>query len=82
MSNYYNDKLSAERLVRVYDIAPPRIRKYLDAEIEHVVKKIRQSDIVLELGCGYGHSYFFLEEFYLPAARVLTLTQQNSAGKK
>ncbi len=54
MSDYYDDKLSAERLVRVYDIAPPRIRKYLDAEIDHAVQKIRQSDIVLELGCGYG----------------------------
>ncbi len=54
MSNYYNNKLSAERLVRVYDIAPPRIRQYLDAEIDHAVRKIRQSDIVLELGCGYG----------------------------
>ncbi len=54
MSDYYSDKLSAQRLKRVYEIAPPRIRQYLDAEIDHVLRKIRTADMVLELGCGYG----------------------------
>jgi ubiquinone/menaquinone biosynthesis C-methylase UbiE len=54
MPDYYIDKLSAERLVRVYEIATPRVRRYLKAEIDHVVRKIRPGDIVLELGCGYG----------------------------
>jgi len=54
MSNYYADKLSAERLKRCYEIASPRVQQYLDAEIEFVLEKIRPSDIVLELGCGYG----------------------------
>lgn len=54
MSDYYSDKLSAESLVRVYEIAPPRVRRYLRAEVEHIVEKIRPGDMILELGCGYG----------------------------
>jgi 2-polyprenyl-6-hydroxyphenyl methylase/3-demethylubiquinone-9 3-methyltransferase len=42
------------QLKRVYDIAPPRVRRYLDAEVSHVLEKIRPADLVLELGCGYG----------------------------
>lgn len=57
MSNYYSNKLSAERLKRVYEIATLRIQQYLDAELEHVIKKIRTSDTVLELGCGYGRIF-------------------------
>jgi ubiquinone/menaquinone biosynthesis C-methylase UbiE len=51
---YYTDKLSAEQLKRCYDIAPPRAKQYLDAEVNHVLEKIFPDDIVLELGCGYG----------------------------
>lgn len=51
---YYAEHLSAGRLRRCYEIATPRIRQYLDAEVEHVAGKIRLSDRVLELGCGYG----------------------------
>ena len=54
MSDYYSDRLSAERLLRCYEIAPPRVKQYLEAEIEHVLQKIRPGDLVLELGCGYG----------------------------
>ncbi len=54
MSDYYADRLSAERLKRCYDIAPPRVRQYLTAELEYVLEKIRPGDTVLELGCGYG----------------------------
>lgn len=54
MRGYYSDKLSAERLRRCYDIAPPRVKQYLDAEIQHVMDKIQSTDFVLELGCGYG----------------------------
>jgi len=52
--SYYAQKLSAERLRLCYEIAPPRIRQYLEAEIEFVLGKIKPSDSVLELGCGYG----------------------------
>lgn len=52
--SYYAEKLSAERLKRVYDIATPRVRQYLDAELEYVLSKIKPEDILLDLGCGYG----------------------------
>ncbi|MEW5842077.1 MAG: class I SAM-dependent methyltransferase [Bacteroidota bacterium] len=57
MSNYYSNKLSAERLKRVYEIATPRVQQYLDAEINHVIQKIHPTDLVLELGCGYGRIF-------------------------
>jgi 2-polyprenyl-6-hydroxyphenyl methylase/3-demethylubiquinone-9 3-methyltransferase len=54
MTDYYTDRLSAERLRKCYEIAPPRVRQHLDAEIEHVASRIQSGDTVLELGCGYG----------------------------
>jgi len=54
MSDYYSKKLSANRLQRCYEIAPPRVKQYLEAEINHVVNKINSNSMVLELGCGYG----------------------------
>jgi SAM-dependent methyltransferase len=56
MSEYYRERLSAERLDRVYEIAPPRVRQYLDAEIDHVLERIVPQDAVLELGCGCGRA--------------------------
>ena len=52
--SYYKEVLAAERLRRVYEIAPPRVRRYLDAELDYVLAGIRPGDAVLELGCGYG----------------------------
>ena len=52
VSDYYSSKLSAKRLKQVYDVAPSRIRQYLNAELNHVLDKIRHDSIVLELGCG------------------------------
>lgn len=54
MDDYYSQKLSAERLRLCYEIAPPRVKRYLEAEIEFVLDKIKPSDLILELGCGYG----------------------------
>ena len=54
MQSYYDKILSAEKLMRVYEIAPPRVRQYLDAEVDHVLQCIRSDDTILELGCGYG----------------------------
>lgn len=56
MTGYYDEKLSAQRLKRVYEIAPPRVQQYLDAEIEHVLSRIQPRDRVLDLGCGYGRT--------------------------
>lgn len=54
--DYYSEHLSAERLRRCYDLAPPRVRRYLEAEIEFVRKHVRPRDRVLELGCGFGRA--------------------------
>ena len=51
---YYAQKLSALRLERVYAIASPRVKQYLQAEIDHVAGFIRPGARILELGCGYG----------------------------
>jgi SAM-dependent methyltransferase len=52
--NYYAQNLAAERLRTCYDLAPPRVKAYLEAEIDFVLQKTSASMIVLELGCGYG----------------------------
>lgn len=54
MSDYYAERLSAERLRRVYEVAPPRVQQYLESEIAFALESIEPSDRVLELGCGYG----------------------------
>jgi len=54
MTGYYADKLSAERLEQCYRIAPPRVMQYLEAELTHVLSRIRSGDDVLDQGCGYG----------------------------
>ena len=52
--DYYDEKLGAEKLQRVYAIAPPRVKEYLEAEVRHVLEKVFDGAAVLELGCGYG----------------------------
>ncbi len=51
---YYVDRLAADRLRRVYEEAPERIRQYLEAEIDHVRRRTVAADRLLEVGCGYG----------------------------
>ena len=51
---YYADRLSSERLRRVYEGASPRVRQYLEAEIAFAAQHIRPNHTVVELGCGYG----------------------------
>ncbi|MGD8537799.1 MAG: class I SAM-dependent methyltransferase [Candidatus Aminicenantes bacterium] len=61
-ARYYTQKLSGERLKLCYSIAPPRVKQYLEAEIDFVLKKIKPTDRVLELGCGYGRVLLMLAE--------------------
>lgn len=56
MTGYYEEQLAAEKLKRVYEAATPRVRRYLEAELEHVLSMIGGSDRVLDLGCGYGRT--------------------------
>ncbi len=52
--DYYKALLSAERLKKCYEIAPPRVRQYLVAEAKHLLLRIISGGSFLELGCGYG----------------------------
>lgn len=72
--SYYSDKLSAEKLRQCYQLAPLRIKQYSDAEIQHVLDKIKPSDIVLELGCGYGR---VLQKLCKKAKRVIGIDISN-----
>jgi SAM-dependent methyltransferase len=57
MTSYYADRLAADRLRRCYELATPAVRRYLEAEIAHVVARIAPGDRVLDLGCGYGRVF-------------------------
>lgn len=63
MSGYYSTRLAGRRLVQCYDLASPRVRQYLDAEVRHVAERLRPTDAVLELGCGYGRVALQLARF-------------------
>jgi 2-polyprenyl-6-hydroxyphenyl methylase/3-demethylubiquinone-9 3-methyltransferase len=54
VSEYYSTRLSAERLEICYKLAPPRILRYLQAELDFVADQVGPFDLALELGCGYG----------------------------
>ena len=54
MTNYYSNLLNSNNLQRCYEIAPKRVKQFLEAEIVFVLNKTSQNDIVLDLGCGYG----------------------------
>ncbi len=54
MTNYYFNSLNSSKLQKCYEIAPVRIKQFLEAEIAFVLNKINKNDIVLDLGCGYG----------------------------
>jgi len=62
MTSYYSKSLAGRRLERCYQVAPPRVQQYLDAEIRHVLERIRSTDELLELGCGYGRAAFRLAD--------------------
>lgn len=54
MNNYYTDKLSSQSLFQVYATEIPRIKQYLEAEINYVRKSLTGCEKILELGAGYG----------------------------
>ena len=52
--NYYAQKLNSQKLYLVYDTKIPRVRQYLDKEIDFVRQRLCGDEKVLELGAGYG----------------------------
>jgi len=54
MSGYYSRKLAGNRLRQCYELPSARVQQYLEAEIGFVLSRLRPTDCVLELGCGYG----------------------------
>lgn len=58
---YYDENLAGERLRLCYEIASPRLRRYLDAEVAQVASLIAPGHDLLELGCGYGRICFALD---------------------
>ncbi len=51
---YYRKRLSGARLRECYEIAPARVKQYLEAEIDFARSRLRPDQAALELGCGYG----------------------------
>ncbi|MHA1211033.1 MAG: class I SAM-dependent methyltransferase [Candidatus Heimdallarchaeota archaeon] len=62
MDEYYSEKLSANKLKQCYDLASPRVKQYLEAEINFVLSHIEITDVVLELGSGYGRIMKYLSK--------------------
>lgn len=54
MKNYYAEKLSAGKLLDVYDTDIPRVAQYLTAEIDHIKSYLKDGFKAIELGAGYG----------------------------
>lgn len=54
MDNYYAEKLNSKKLFQVYETKIPRVKQYLQAEIDFVKENLSNTQSVLELGAGYG----------------------------
>lgn len=54
MDNYYAKKLNSKKLFQAYDTQIPRVKQYLQAEIDFVKENLSNTQSVLELGAGYG----------------------------
>lgn len=54
MPNYYSEHLNANNLLRCYEVAPVRVKQFLEAEIGFVLSRTDTDSVILDLGCGYG----------------------------
>lgn len=54
MDNFYTRKLNSQKLFQVYETQIPRVKQYLQAEIDFVKGNLSNTQSVLELGAGYG----------------------------
>ncbi|MGI6627132.1 MAG: class I SAM-dependent methyltransferase [Bacillota bacterium] len=54
MANYYAQNLNSTKLFQAYQTEHPRIKQYLDQEIDFVRQNLHGNEKVLEVGAGYG----------------------------
>lgn len=80
--SYYVNKLSGNRLRECYDIAPKRVKQYLKEEIKYVADRLKPTDVVLELGCGYGRIANELAETALKVVGIDTAKESISLAKE
>ena len=71
MSGYYTKKLAAKRLRACYDLAPPRTRAYLEAEIEFVLSACAMVAILA------GHVW---EKVFLAQGRLLEMSVDSAVN--
>jgi 2-polyprenyl-6-hydroxyphenyl methylase/3-demethylubiquinone-9 3-methyltransferase len=79
---YYAENLSGARLKECYEIAPPRVRQYLESEIGFVLERVEPSDTVLELGCGYGRVALRLAEVARRVVGIDTSVESLALARK
>ena len=82
MRGYYVTKLSGDRLRQCYELASARVRRYLEAEIEFVLSRLRPADCVLELGCGYGRVTCRLAEVAEQVVGIDTSTESLALARR
>ncbi|MCD4706549.1 MAG: class I SAM-dependent methyltransferase [Candidatus Sabulitectum sp.] len=82
MEGYYVEKLFGARLRRCYEIASPRVKQYLEAEIQFVIQKLERTDSVLELGCGYGRVAIRLAGVAKRVVGIDTATESLELGRQ
>lgn len=82
MTGYYEEKLAADRLELCYEIASSRVKRYLQAEIDHVASRIEAGDLVCELGCGYGRVLGLLAEKARKVVGIDTSLASLAAARK
>lgn len=61
--NYYAANLNSQKLFQVYETAIPRVKQYLDEEINFIKKQLTGKESVLEIACGYGRILKELSSF-------------------
>ncbi len=80
--SYYSKKLSGRRLMECYEIAPPRVQRYLQSEIAHLKSRVGSGDTVLELGCGYGRVAFELARVARKVVGIDTARESIALGRE
>jgi 2-polyprenyl-6-hydroxyphenyl methylase/3-demethylubiquinone-9 3-methyltransferase len=82
VEGYYAANLSGERLLKCYEVAPPRVQQYLEAEIGFARERLRATTCVLELGCGYGRVTFRLAEVAERVIGIDTVSQTLALARR